>query len=376
MVYFIWLTTAGYALFTLGLLVTWVRMRKYDAWPAVKQDTLVSVIMVVRNEAENIGQLLSDLNGQTYPCEQFEVIIADDGSTDATCQLIRNFIPQARFALTLFPLVTTAGVVAPKKKGIEESISRAKGELVVTTDGDCRVNTDWLSLIQHAYTTRGAKLISAGVTFEGEKGLFQKIQTVEFASLIGTGACALNAGFPTMCNGANLAYSRDVFLEVNGFAGINHLASGDDELLMHKIAERYPKGVFFLKHADAVVRTGAQATLNAFYNQRKRWASKWDAYKDWKVSMLAFIVFLVHLNLVLAVGMYTFRYISLVELLSLLGAKFCFEFILLGLFLVYLRKGRRILYIPLVQIIYPFYVVFFGLVAQKKGFVWKGRKMK
>ena len=38
-----------------------------------------------------------------------------------------------------------------------------------------------------------------------------------------------------MCNGANLAYERKAFYEVNGFTGIDHIASGDDMLLMHKI---------------------------------------------------------------------------------------------------------------------------------------------
>ena len=42
-----------------------------------------------------------------------------------------------------------------------------------------------------------------------------------------------------MCNGANLAYERKAFFEVNGFTGIDHIASGDDMLLMQKIAQRF-----------------------------------------------------------------------------------------------------------------------------------------
>lgn len=44
-----------------------------------------------------------------------------------------------------------------------------------------------------------------------------------------------------MCNGANLAYERKAFNEVNGFAGVDHIASGDDMLLMHKIGKQYPE---------------------------------------------------------------------------------------------------------------------------------------
>ena len=50
-----------------------------------------------------------------------------------------------------------------------------------------------------------------------------------------------------MCNGANIAYTKKIFEEVNGFKGNEHIASGDDEFLMHKIFEKYPDKVLFLK---------------------------------------------------------------------------------------------------------------------------------
>lgn len=377
-VYFYWLVVCLYGLFNLALLLTWLRMKPFQP-DASCGSTRISVVVVVRNEAANIVQLLEDLDRQSYPPGLFEVIIADDGSTDDTFRLVEQYRSRAGFTLSVFSLPPDPTVLSPKKRGITEAIGRASGELIVHTDGDCRVGERWLQLLENAYRRQRACLISGAVTFTEERSLLEKMQTVEFASLGGSGACALAWGFPTMCNGANLAYPKAVFEAVGGFSGIDHLASGDDELLMHKIARRYPGRLFFLKHPASVVRTRAQPGLRQLYQQRKRWASKWDAYQDRKISLLAVFVFLSNAGLLLAaaltaLGWYPFSAFILQALVKLLT-----EFLPLSCFIFYLQSPaqaiKRVLLIPLVQVVYPFYVSFFGLAAQRKGFEWKGRKL-
>jgi cellulose synthase/poly-beta-1,6-N-acetylglucosamine synthase-like glycosyltransferase len=342
--------------------------------------TFISVIIVVRNEAEHITALLEDLNYQNYPADQFEVIITDDGSTDGTDELVQQYQQRARFSLRLFTLSTEVHLRSPKKQAIAAAIAQAKGELIVHTDGDCRVGKQWLSVIEDCYRNRQACLISGAVTFTEEASLLEKMQTVEFSSLMGSGACSLAWGFPTMCNGANLAYPKAVFEEVDGFAGIDHLASGDDELLMHKIARRYPGRLVFLKHPDTIVRTRAQPTLHQFFQQRKRWASKWNAYQDRKISLLAIFVFISNAALIAAAVLTVLGKYPIWAFILQAWVKFLAEFLPLACFVSYLQKPpqafMRILLIPLVQVIYPFYVAFFGLAAQRKGYYWKGRKMQ
>ena len=108
------------------------------------------------------------------------------------------------------------------------------------------------------------------------------MQTLEFSYLIGIGAAFIGNGRASTCNGANLAYRKDVFYQVGGFTGIDDLASGDDELLLQKVAERFAGRIGFLKHFDAVVYTHAKPTLADFLQQRRRWASKSVKYKDKK----------------------------------------------------------------------------------------------
>ena len=255
---------------------------------------------------------------------------------------------------------------SPKKRAIQKSIEISSGELIVTTDGDCRVSENWLVAIEQNFKTTNAKLVSSPVSFINEESLWNSAQIIEFASLIGSGACAMYLKQPNMCNGANIAYTREVFEEVGGFSGNEHLASGDDEFLMHKIAQKYPDKVVFNHDKDAIVLTNAQPDWKHFYQQRRRWASKWKYYKDWKVSALAIFIFIVNLGVIWS--LFTLNYTNLL-------LKFLFEFVFLSLIIRFLGHRDKIKYIPIIQLFYPFYVVFFGLIAQGKGYRWKGRKL-
>lgn len=354
-----------YLIFNLVLIVTWQKMKYTKIANLSLKDTKLTVIVPVRNEAINILKLLTDLNKQTYPFRNFEVIIANDGSTDNTENIVLNFQEMAKYELKLLNLLNEKGN-SPKKRAIQKSIEIAAGELIITTDGDCSVSENWLASIEQKFKDTDAKFISSAVTFTDEKSFWNTLQIIEFASLIGSGACAMFLKKPNMCNGANIAYTREIFEEVGGFAGNEHLASGDDEFLMHKIAQLHPEKVVFNMDKESIVYTNSAPNLAQFYQQRKRWASKWKHYKDWKISALAIFIFTV--NLIFLWSLFTGNIINL--LLKLLA-----EFVYLSLIISYLGYKNKIKFIPAIQFIYPFYVVFFGFIAQGKGYHWKGRKL-
>lgn len=374
MIWVLWLLAGTYALLTITLWRAWatIPLTRYVSANTQPQPT-ITVVIPVRNEAQHLPALLADLDQQTYP--HFSVIIADDASSDNTASLATIHSQTAAYELTVLSLADDPAVASPKKRAIAESIAQASGELIVTTDGDCRVGPHWLESIANFYDQTGAKLISGPVTFITERAVFGSLQTVEFASLIGAGAATMALEQPTMCNGANLCYQRAVFADVGGFAGVDHVASGDDELLMHKIAVRYPGGVRFLKNPDAIVETGAHQSLGAFYQQRKRWAGKWRTYTSLFPTLLAVFVFLSNLAPVVAAGYWLAGALPTWGLLGIVFTKLLPEFVYLRSILVFLRKPWAVLWIPLTQLVYPFYVLFFGLVAQRPGLVWKGRRL-
>lgn len=368
----IWILLGSYAVFTLALTVLWHRIRMPKAATPLPSDPFITVIIPVRNEAENIVPLLEDLDGQTFP--NFEVLVMDDSSTDDTAAIVQAFAARSKARIRLVPLpdIRTS---APKKRAIETAIGQARGKLIVTTDGDCRVQPGWLRAIASYYTQTGAKLISSPVTFAREASLADHLQTVEFASLIGSGAASLSAGYPSMCNGANLAYEKEAFLKVGGYEGVRHIASGDDEFLMHKIAAHYKGAVRFLRHPDAIVSTAPHRNWASFYRQRKRWASKWKHYQSKTPLVLAVYIFASNFSLLLAGAMTLAGVIPGGIFAGMLAVKCIPEWFFLGSVLVFLQKTRSLAFIPVTQVIYPLYVCFFGLAAQKGQYEWKGRKL-
>ena len=368
------LLVGTYAVLTLLLWIFWKRIPVVYSSDEVPFP-IISVIIPVRNEARYIESLLKDLNRQTYHSDLFEVWIVDDESSDGTPTLVEKFSKNASISLKIITLSPTSGVSSPKKRAIQAALSQATGQLIVTTDGDCRVGPDWLSSIAECYRTTQAKLISGPVTFTAEGTLTDHLQTVEFSSLIGSGAAAIAAGSPSLCNGANLAYEKKTFEEVGGFTGNEHLASGDDEFLMHKIAARHPGSVQFLKDPRSIVRTVPHTSWQGFYRQRKRWASKWKHYKNPVSIALALYVFACNAILIAALGLGMFGFLSWPQVFVILLTKSVPEWFFIGGVLSFLQKQKSFIYIPLVQLIYPFYVTFFGLAVQKPTYIWKDRRL-
>lgn len=336
----------------------------------------LAVIIPIRNEAQNIIQLLQALESQTLDLKYFEVFVVNDASTDDSVALIEKFISNSSLNLHLLHLPEERQFISSKKEAINLAIEQTKATYILTTDGDCHVPRTWVEDFLNFFELTNAKLVSGGVSFVEEKTWFAIFQTVEFASLIGTGAACIGLGMPTMCNGANLAYTKSAFVEVEGFKGVEHIASGDDEFLLHKIALKYPKQIYFLQNPQSIVLTHAKPNLSEFLQQRKRWASKWKYYKSLTPKVLAIFIFVLHLSLI--VGL----------LLSLVGIypakvflwqfffKCLIEYFFLASVLNFLGKTKMLFWIPLVQIFYPFYVVFVALAVQGGDYEWKGRKVK
>ena len=186
----------------------------------------------------------------------------------------------------------------------------ATGDLIVATDADCIVPKRWLEILAACRESTGAVFIAAPVVFNrtsSNKGVgfrFLSIfQEIDFMMLQGITGASVYRNIHSMCNGANLAYEKNVFHEVKGFKGIDQIASGDDMLLMHKIALQYPGRVQYLKSREAIVQTKPMQTWKQFFNQRIRWASKATYYKDKRITAALWMVYLFNLSFLVLVVM-------------------------------------------------------------------------
>jgi len=263
-----------------------------------------------------------------------------------------------------------------KKKAIAMAISLSNGSLMVATDADCRMGTKWLSSIVSYFETTNSVMISSPVTYFEERNLFEYMQTLEFAYLIGIGAAFIGNGRASTCNGANLAYRKDVFYEVGGFKGIDDLASGDDELLLQKVAERYPGRIGFLKSQEAIVYTHAKHTLNELLQQRRRWASKSTKYKDKKVVALAVGIWLFNVSL-LVNGLLSFYDIYFLKVFAIqFLLKYLFEVAFLLPITGFFKRAKLVGLLLLLSPLHIIYFVYIGLLGNTRKYVWKGRVVR
>jgi cellulose synthase/poly-beta-1,6-N-acetylglucosamine synthase-like glycosyltransferase len=366
------LLTSLYLLILVYLIKGWSNLKRPKTSigePNIK----VTILIAARNEEARINYTIDDILAQDYPKHLTEIIIVDDHSTDRTADIIRGYADRG---VKLLQLNEDKPLNSYKKKAIAQAIGLSTGELMVATDADCRMGTKWLSSIVNYFETSGSVMISSPVAYFEEKSLFEYMQTLEFAYLIGIGAAFIGNKKASTCNGANLAYRKDVFYEVGGFKGIDDLASGDDELLLQKVAERYPGRISFLKLREAIVYTHAKHTLNEFLQQRRRWASKSVKYKDKKIVALAVGIWLFNLSLLVnaALGFYNIHFLKLFALQFIL--KYLFELIFLLPITAFLKRTSLVSLLILIIPVHVIYFVYIGLLGNTRKYVWKGRLVK
>jgi len=355
----------------------WNRLPEFVS-PEKQASVFISVIIAARNEEKNIQHLLQSLHDQQYPKELYEVIIIDDYSTDGTWALLQEL----RFEqLQLKPLQlkeyvdNTSSIASYKKKAIETGINAAAGKLIVTTDADCRFTPLWLQTIATFYEANEAKFIAAPVTYYNQSSLLSVFQTLDFLTLQGITAASVYKRFHSMCNGANLAYERSAFYEVDGFNNIDAIASGDDMLLMHKIFKLYPDKVFYLKNRWAIVTTEPAASWKQFFHQRIRWASKADRYDDKRIFWVLLLVYLLNVCFLAGAVASFWHNTWLMLVLLLLLAKVLIEFPFVNSVAIFFGQQRLMKYFPFLQPLHIGYTIVAGWLGKFGHYEWKGRRI-
>ena len=359
-----------YALLIFFYFVQWNKLPEYK--PSQTHSVFVSVVIAARNEEETLPLLLKDLLQQSYPQQMFEVIVVDDYSTDGTATVIKTLGgDNLRMVLP-----DAAPEASSKKTAIATGIKKATGELMVITDADCRVGKNWLKTMASFYKQHDAAFIAAPVAFTHDNSFLQIFQVLDFMTLQGITGASVGAGFHAMCNGANLAYTKAAFETVDGFAGIDEVATGDDMLLMQKIWKAHPKGVFYLKGREAVVRSEPMKTWKDFLMQRRRWASKTLVYDDYRIVLvLGFVLLLNALPFALFVAAF-FNKVYWFTLVIFFLTKTVIEWPFVSSVAAFFGQQNLMRYFFFVQPLHVFYTVFVGLFSQVGKYEWKGRRTR
>jgi cellulose synthase/poly-beta-1,6-N-acetylglucosamine synthase-like glycosyltransferase len=353
----------------------------------------LSIIIPARNEEENIATCIQSILNQSYPKNLYEIIVVNDHSTDATASIVKAFNEPNIKCIDLINFIGNE-TNSYKKKGIEVGIEQAVGQLIITTDADCIAPPNWLQTIAAFYDEKKPDLIVMPVSILpspigeglGMRSFIEIFQSLDFMTLQGITGAAVHKKVHSMCNGANLAYTKKAFHAVNGFAGINSIASGDDMLLMHKIYTQHKKGIAYLKNAAVIVQTKPVKTITEFINQRIRWASKADKYEDKRMLPVLMVVYFFNVIL-FALPLFSMLYsdkysifniqYSIIQLwFWLLLFKMVIEIIFLIPVAKFFNKLPLLFLFPLIQPFHIIYTVIAGWLGKFGRYSWKGRQVK
>ena len=359
----------GYSILIFYYWLGWTSAPEFFPKPGTSA-TNISIVIPARNEDQNIGSLLNALQQQTYSERLVEVIVIDDHSTDNTVKIVREFP-----TVTLLELKDDS-LNSYKKKAIEQAIIAATGNLIITTDADCMPPPGWLEALVSFQHQKNSAFIAAPVVFQNNSSILELFQALDFLVLQGITGASVHRKIHSMCNGANLAYQKTAFFEVNGFENIDTIASGDDMLLMHKIWKRFPVRVHYLKSRQAIVATQPMKTWKEFFNQRIRWASKTRFYDDMRIFWVLLLVYLFNFSfLVLLVAGLWLHKLWLYFVLLLI-AKTIIEFPFVYSVAKFFKKQSLLKYFFFFQPLHIGYTIIAGWLGQFGKYEWKGRRVK
>lgn len=340
--------------------------------------TKFSIIIPARDEEKNITGCINSILAQNFPLSLFEIIIINDHSTDATEEIIRSFQKDHTNLrlLNLADHIDGKQLNAYKKKAIEFAISQSNGDWIVTTDADCSMGADWLLMYDAFIQQNNPVFVAAPVMFTTDGSFLDTFQLLDFISLQGITAAAVSAGHHTMCNGANIAYRKDVFYEAGQFRGIDDVASGDDMLLMYKIKQKYPAQMGYLFTREAIVLTEPMKDWKSFLNQRIRWASKTGSYQDKGIFWTLALVYAVNFLLLLLTFWSPFVEKGFQNWLLLLLAKTLIELSFMIPVARFYKQANTLVWFPVMQVFHMLYTVIAGWLGKFGTYQWKGRTVR
>lgn len=345
----------------------WFRLKRFEGQLS-EPYVLVSVVVAIRNEEADILRLLHSLKNQDYPRSNFEVILINDHSEDKTVEVIESFLavdPTGNFKLMH---ATGEG----KKNALSEGRNIAKGKLILTTDGDCEMGSKWISRMVSFYQENKPTLIIGPTIYNQGKCFCQHFFSLDFMSLVASGAGSSGIGKPMMGNGANLAIENESLTEIE--EGKKH-ASGDDVfLIQHLVKTKGAKSVQFIRDPDALVYTKSPSSINEFLKQRTRWASKAGSYKSVWAIVVAVSVFLFNAMLVITLisGLLKSWMVVIYGLFILF--KMLVDLPLLNEFSRFANRRKSIWFLPLFELVYPFYIFYTAITGLFFRYEWKGRE--
>ena len=348
---------------------------KINALENMSYTETVSVIIACRNEDQNILKIISCLKRQHFDKNKLELIFINDHSEDKTLELLEKQQQNCSY----IQVVNLNNSIKGKKNAIREGVKVATGNIILCTDADCEMGRSWIQTIVNYFELSSCKFVSGPVVLNHDDHLFSMFQQLELLSLVSTSAAAIGLNKVTLCNGANLAFRREDYLDINQ-KDFDKFRT-DDLSLLHYFNDKFKNCIFFVKDKEAIVYTDKQNSIASYFSQKMRWISSSEYFTDSNIILISLLVFLVNLLLFYSFIQIIYCFIFMFDLflicyyLLIIVTKFLIDFLFLNTILVFFNKENLLKYL------FPFAIInsIITVVIVPLSFIiplkWKGRKL-
>lgn len=329
-----------------------------------------SIIIPFRNEARHLPQLLKSLSALNYPSTLFEILLVDDHSEDGSKAICKQWVNE-NTTLNISILDNRDLVQSPKKSAILTALDVVDKDYILATDADCLLPEEWLLHFDEHLQNNPSDLVAGPVKIIEDVKFWTKFQVLDTMSLQVIGLASFKTPNALFCNAANLCYKTKTLKDIQAFDKHKDITSGDDVFNL-EVFQKQGKAVCALVHPDATVWTKAEENFWLLTQQRIRWASKAKFYNNTFLKALGLLVLLTNLGVVLSL---------IIGISSLAFKWFWWLWVFkLGVDFYVLYAGNQFFHTKLclrdylvMLLIYPFVSTYFGLLALKGNFTWKGR---
>ncbi|MGI9174447.1 MAG: glycosyltransferase [Rhodothermales bacterium] len=284
--------TALYVTLAVGSAVVAARGERASLRP-LDPDAKLSILVAARDEAEKLPRCLEALRQQRGLPAQTEFLIANDGSSDATPDVIDAFARgDARFRRLDVPEAT--GRLRGKAHALHHAYRHASGDLFLITDADCAPPPDWAASLAAALAAPDVG-VACGVALVEHRTLFESVQALDWLLGLTVASAAARLGVPLTAMGNNMAFRRGAYEDVGGYPALPPSVT-EDCALFQAVHRTSRWRVRLLLDERLRTWTSPLHSLGDVFRQRKRWASGGLQAAPRSVVLYA-LVFLVHARL-------------------------------------------------------------------------------
>ena len=218
----------------------------------------VSVIIPVYNNSHGLKKVLESLVQQNFPNNEFQIIIADNGSSDGSLDVAKEYRGNYPQLVNYVIEDKIQSSYAARNKGI----GVAKGQVLAFTDSDCIPSKDWLFQGLKSLRENNVSMVAGRIEFTFKNSQPNIWEYFDAAGKLNQKSYVENAGFGATAN----LFLRKLMFEKYGVF-LDELKSGGD----YEFGRRLTKlGERLIYSQKTLVKHPARATFIEKYNKSKR----------------------------------------------------------------------------------------------------------